>query len=679
MKRILPIIVLLLLTTFKMDAQVFAWANGVGGNTGDDAVRGSCVDYSGNVLVVGAFADVATFGPGMTYTSNGGLDIFIAKYDASGNCLWVKTYGSSGTGATANDEAYSVCTDFLGNVYVSGYFQNTVDFDPSLPNTQVLTSLGGPDMFFMKLDVNGTLSFVQQVGGVSQQIGYALKLDAGGNIYVSGAFVGAADFDPSTAGVYTLTGYSTGYDAYLAKYDNNGTFQWANRFGSTSVSGTDNFWNMDIDVLGTIYVIGYFGGTADFDPGPGTANLTASSGNDVVVAEYNYNGEYMHAFRIGGGGADMGRCIKVDNMGSMYITGYYTSASIDFDPGVGTTTLASSNNDIFVAKYDTTGVFSWVRRIGGPGHDHGWQLDLDNSQNVYVTGYFFSSTLSILGPSGTGTGVATISNAGGVSSGTGGTSDGFLVKYDNAGNYKYSYHIGGSTSATDAGYAISIDMTNGAIYTGGAFSGTVDMNFSTAVNTVNANGGTDAYLAKYGLTPLPVTMSKLNAAWRAQTIALNWETYTEKNISGFEVERSVDGITFSKIGFVKNKEVAGRYEFIDKTPTAVNNFYRVKVIEIDGQSTYSNTVMLTSQGKQTQIQLFPNPVSNSLNIAFGSQPGDYMIAIMSVAGQLLLQNEYKVEDNEVKEINVQHLPTGIYFVEIASKDQKTTLRFVKSH
>ena len=129
------------------------------------------------------------------------------------------------------------------------------------------------------------------------------------------------------------------------------------------------------DGSGNRYVTGYFSGTADFDPGAGTANLTATVYNDIFLAKYNASGNYVWAIRIGSGVTDnYGTALALDGSGNVLLTGYFRG-TVDFNPGVGTADLVSPDGtDVFLAKYDTSGNYVWAKGMGGMGNDFGTAL-----------------------------------------------------------------------------------------------------------------------------------------------------------------------------------------------------------------------------------------------------------------------------------------------------------------
>ena len=110
---------------------------------------------------------------------------------------------SNATGAAGADLCYAADTDALGNVYTTGYFKNTVDFDPSA-GVSNLTSNGGYDVFVCKFNPNGNLVWAKQFGGTADDYGWSIAVDNAANVYVGGYYTGTADFDPSAA-TYNLT------------------------------------------------------------------------------------------------------------------------------------------------------------------------------------------------------------------------------------------------------------------------------------------------------------------------------------------------------------------------------------------------------------------------------------------------------------------------------------------
>ncbi len=373
-------LLLLLFAYGQARAQDYAWAKRMGG-TGGDVARSVVVDASGNVYTTGAFNGTVDFDPGAgtaNLTSAGVDDVFVSKLDASGNYLWAKRMGGTGS-----DVARSVVVDASGNVYTTGAFNGTVDFDPGA-GTANLTSAGGEDIFVSKLNASGNHLWAKRMGGTTGEAGYGIAVDASGNVYTTGYFLGTADFDPG-AGTANLT--SAGVDdVFVSKLDASGNYLWAKGMGGTSI---DIGYGIAVDASGNVYTTGSFNGTVDFDPGAGTANLTSAGGDDVFVSKLNASGNYLWAKRMGGTSIDIGYGIAVDASGNVYTTGSFIG-TVDFDPGAGTANLTSAGGeDIFVSKLDASGNHLWAKRMGGTSVDIGYGIAVDAAGNVYTTGYFF--------------------------------------------------------------------------------------------------------------------------------------------------------------------------------------------------------------------------------------------------------------------------------------------------
>ncbi|MCE9621425.1 MAG: SBBP repeat-containing protein [Actinomycetia bacterium] len=358
----------------------FVWAVQLGGATGAALSRSVAVDADSNVYTTGTFNGTADFDPGAgvdNLTSAGNNDVFVSKLDADGDFVWARQIGG-----TNGDEGYSVAVDADGNVYTTGWFSGTTDFDPGA-GVFNLTSVASTDVFISKLDADGDFVWARQFGTAQSDVGYSVAVDADGNVYTTGLFAGTADFDPG-AGVFNLTSAGI-FDVFVSKLDTNGDFVWARQIGSTS---SDIGRSVAVDADGNVYTTGYFAETADFDPGAGVFNLTSAGIVDVFVSKLDTNGDFVWARHIGGTNGDFGVSGAVDADGNVYTTGLF-SGTADFDPGAGVDNLTSAgDNDVFVSKLDTNGDFVWVHQLGGTDVDEGYSVAVDADSNVYTTGRF---------------------------------------------------------------------------------------------------------------------------------------------------------------------------------------------------------------------------------------------------------------------------------------------------
>lgn len=464
------------------NAQTFEWAKRMGG-TDNDAGLAIAVDASGNVYTAGLFYDTADFDPGPDTFNLSPVDIadiFITKFDASGNLVWAKQMGG-----TQADLAYALAVDASGNIYTTGVFYGTADFDPG-PGTFNLSNTGVENAFISKLDTDGNFIWAKRIGGTLAADGYSIAVDASGNVYTTGFFVGTVDFDPGI-GIFNLS--SAGIeDIFISKLDSTGNFVWAKRMGGTD---GDVGHSIAVDASGNVYTTGDFWGTVDFNPGSGTFNLSSAGNDDIFISKLNASGNFVWAKRMGGTGFDVGQSIAVDASGNAYTTGFFRG-TVDFDPGAGTFNLSSAgSDDVFISKLDASGNLVWARRMGGTSFDAGNAIKVDASGNVYTTGYF-RGTVDF----DPGAGVVNLSSAG--------TDDVFVSKLDASGNFVWAKKMGGSS--TDVGYSIAVDA-NGNVYTSGGFRGTADFDPEVGTFNLTSAGIEDIFVHKISQTVTGVSVN----------------------------------------------------------------------------------------------------------------------------------------------------------------------------
>lgn len=326
----------------------FIWAKQMGGPGFDQPVS-VIVDTPGNIYTAGYFQSTADFDPGAGVSplvSGGGFDAFISKLDASGNFVWAKRLGGNGY-----DFCNGMAVDAAGNVYTTGIFQNTADFDPGT-GTANLIGMGGYDAFICKLNASGDYVWAKQAGNINNDYGTGVGVDAAGNVYATGHFETTVDFDPG-AGTVNLTSNGAA-DIYVLKLDAAGNYVWVRQIGGPDA----DYGNaLMMDAVGNPCFLGYFNNTVDFDPGTGTSTLSSAGADDIYAAKLSGAGNYMWAKKLGGPGNDYGFCLSTDRSGNVYTGGMFNGVA-DFDPGAGTSTLNSDNGGhAFFQKmicYDTS-------------------------------------------------------------------------------------------------------------------------------------------------------------------------------------------------------------------------------------------------------------------------------------------------------------------------------------
>jgi len=252
----------------------FIWVKQFGAS-GQSRAEGITVDSQGNVIVTGWFKEEIDLDPtagSLIADCVGDRDIFYAKLDTAGNVAWAKTHG-----AWSTDQGRSVVCDKDDNIYITGTFSGSIDFNYSATATDSLTSDGGKDLYLQKLTPAGNFIWVKQIGGVANTFPKDLNIDSFGYLYVTGTTAGAlVDHNPGV-GIDT-TAYFGGQDIFIDKLDVDGNFVWAKAYGST---GGDQSFQSFVDDAGNYYTTGFYLDTVDFNYGAGLDTLVSSHNGTV--------------------------------------------------------------------------------------------------------------------------------------------------------------------------------------------------------------------------------------------------------------------------------------------------------------------------------------------------------------------------------------------------------------
>jgi gliding motility-associated-like protein len=483
---IFPVFVFLVQFAIAQDIDV-AWVKQAGG-PGEAISHSISTDASGNVFSCGLYSSTADFDPGpgvFNLTSNGAYDIFITKYSPSGNFIWARSMG----GVDA-EQAVSIATDAAGNVYTTGFFFATADFDPGAGIFNLI-SAGQRDIFVSKLDPNGNFIWAKQMGGTDYDHAWSLTVDAAGNVYSTGEFASAvADFDPGP-GIFNLTSFGVP-DIFISKLDAAGNFVWAKQIGGNSIDRA-NF--ISLDMTGNIYITGDFlSSNADFDPGPGSYNLSGSGGH-IFVLKLDASGDFLWAKQMGSNNTEQGNALAIDNAGNVYTTGYFLGAG-DYDPGPGVFTLTpAGSSGIFISKLNASGNFVWAKQFSGtvpdPRTNSGNSIAVDGSQNVYTTGGFVNTVDFDPGP-------GTFNRA------SFGEIDIFVSVLNATGDFVSVKQMGGP--AIDNGLEITRDGS-GNVFITGFFRQTADVDPCQGTYNLNAAGASDLLIVKFARPQVSITSS----------------------------------------------------------------------------------------------------------------------------------------------------------------------------
>ncbi|HEX5001696.1 MAG TPA: SBBP repeat-containing protein [Bacteroidia bacterium] len=507
-----------------------------------------------------------------------------------------------------------------GDIYLTGEFRGTVDFDPG-PGINNLTAYGNTDMFILRLDASGNFIWVKQIGGLANEKPQAIALDLSSNVYTTGYIWDTTDFDPGP-GIYNLPG-----GGFISKLDSTGTFVWAMQFGlPLSTEGV----SIVADEFNTVYTTGIFNGTIDLDPGPGVVNLTSAGSDDVFVSKIDAAGNFVWAKQFSGITDEIGTAIAIDHVGNVYTSGYFRSDSTDFDPGPGVYYLNSltSDYDIFISKLDSSGNFVWAKSMGGKYNDVCYSIALDNNGAVYTSGYFLDT--ADFDP---GIGVYNLIS--------GGFSDVFITKLDSNGNFIWAKQMSGPGAA--ATNCLIIDSAANIYTTGYMAGGFTDFDPGPGNFNLNPVGNSDAFISKLD--------SSGNFLWAgALSGNATSEIFTEQIAMGLNSEIYIAGgfryiIDFDPGAGIFNMTPLGNY------PT--DGF----ILKLDAMTVSGENVEM-----RNLISIFPNPASDDVTITFhtlfrGS------VEIKSILGKTIVYEEvFGLSDMRM---DIKDISDGIYFVTVS--------------
>lgn len=336
-------------------------------------------------------------------------------------------------GTEGVDSAKAIASDAAGNVYAAGYTSLKFFSGAGLAGPG---SAGSAELFISKYDASGGKRWSRQLGAAGDNSATAIASDAAGNAYVAGSTRGVLDGQTSAGGA----------DVFIGKYDARGVKQWMRQLGT---AGSDIAYAITSDAAGSVYAAGYTSGALD--------DQSSAGGYDAFIAKYDAKGGKQWTRQLGTAGSDYAKAITSDAAGYVYVAGY-TNGALHGQRSAG-------GYDLFIAKYDASGVKQWTRQLGTAGVDTAYAVTSDAAGNVYAAGY----------TSGALDGQR---SAGGA--------DLFIVKYDAGGVKQWTRQLG--TAGYDTAQAITSDAA-GNVYATGYTSGALDGQSSA--------GGADLFITKF--------------------------------------------------------------------------------------------------------------------------------------------------------------------------------------
>jgi gliding motility-associated-like protein len=556
---------------------------------------------------------------------------------------WVDDLG----GASGSCIATYLAVDKQNNVYVTGEFKGTVDFDPSA-GVKNLTSVGGYDIFLAKYTSTGTLIWAESMGGAADDLPNGLAVDKNGNVSIVGIFYSTTLNANPGPGVYNLNNPG-GYADFVIHTGTNGNFLWAYCYDAAGFGfpgDEDNSFRVTTDSQGDVITTSIFssditiGNTTYFPESPDGIIIKYDPNGNVLwsINLVDNNGDYVYAY-----GA------RVDSQDNIVIAGTFGS-SVNFNPlGTAYTLTATGPSPSFVAKYSPSGALVWVNGINSASPNAYLQpgLSIDPQNNIYFSTAFEQSvtfnsttTLNATGTLGPNVCVAKYSPAGvlqfaksiggqvvpcsgnemasdqnsnlyltgtfsgtiNFNPGTGGSgnltshgpSDFYVAKYDQNGNYIYAFSSGSASCSNTQGNSLAIDINNNADVAG-AFCSTVNFDQSgCSTNPLTAAGSSDGFVVQYGsgsgvIANNVITAPAINSFCTSGTpAAITGSLPTGgSGVYTYQWQSSADSVNFAVI------TSATLQNYTPPTITATTYFERIVTATACAAPTTSNVVALT--------------------------------------------------------------------------------------
>lgn len=434
------------------------------------------IDDKGNSYTTGAFRGTADFDPSVNVfnlTSNGFTDCYILKLDSNGNFIWAISFGGSKL-----DSPRGIVVDENGNIYCTGEFYETVDFDPS-PNISNLNGANSKSNgFVLKLDSNGNHIWSVKIGSGSRVLPKDIGINDNNGVLVVGGFDGYIDGNGDSLGVIPI--YSEGQkDIFVLSIDTLGAFTHFDHYGGTGDEYATSIAtpNDNIGGLAGNYITCVFDSNINLHNGH---NHISNGGTDLLIIGFYWNiqqGSYIYFSKsIGGIGIENSFHVTNDNenisapYSGFYVTGRFTD-SVNFNPyGQSQINVSNGGLDIFIQKYSYEGNHLWTKTFGSTYHEISRDITSDNDGNVFVVGDFanqidFDPGINILN-------ITSQSSL----------SDCYIQMLDKDGNWKMTKTFGGPSQ--EVGFGITVKGKS--LYTCGQFHNVADFDVNQTTFTLSA-------------------------------------------------------------------------------------------------------------------------------------------------------------------------------------------------
>jgi hypothetical protein len=523
-------------------------------------------------------------------------------------------------------EGLAVALDDSENVYFTGDYIDSIFWgNYDFFSGGEYTGQG----FITKYNSSGNLiwaksSHYTDVNGNGGSSIAGITKDIFGNFYCTGYYYDSAGID-----TFHFTHQNYGIPMFILKLESSGNILWVKcPLGGTY--GGNSGIGIATDNTGNVYVTGNFTSpTMTFD----TITLTGVGSRNIFIAKYNSSGDIIWAKSAPGTGTNASYGITCDAARNAYITGYFSSPTITF----GSTVLSNSGGqDIFLAKYDSSGNVIWAKGTGGVNDDKSFGIATKNSKDLYITGSFKSPSILF--------GNYTLSNI------INNTETAFLTKYDSSGNVIWAK--ASRDSSASFSYCVTIDNNDNPYISGG-----MEYNYSLFFDTVYLPpifGDDPMFIVKYD--------SAGHALW------------------GYELSGGSDDQNAIVVSPSKSVYVAG--DLLGNTVIGNDSLifpYTEMLFVAKLGFPFADDIPQISP--KLTISLYPNPTSGTITLSYNSQLSSRLsrdnsqLKIYDVLGQQVYTQA--ITNPNQTTINVFQLSNGVYFYQLTNGTETYRGKFVK--
>jgi hypothetical protein len=542
------------------------WAESFGSNS-DDKIFAVIQDGSNNSYITGSFSQTADFGD-ISIESRSETDIFLAKINPAGKCLW-----AIGIGGSKSEYGKSLAIDDDGNILLAANFYSDTLY---VNEHHYVLNSGNQDFLIAKFNSFGELLWARGFGYLEYDNVSAIDIGNYGNIYITGMFTYHLDLGNNI----TLAS-NGGMDIFVAKLDQNGYITWAGSIGSYSSLEFSNDIACNAD--GSAIIIGRYNGTISFPND--VDDLTSRGSSDIFLSKFGNTGQCQWASSFGGSGSDHGVSLDISNTGMIYTTGYFPGTIIlDDDISL----YSTGSTDVFIAKHDTDGNPIWAKKAGSLESDGVYEISVNDNSHASICGYFSGSM--VFDANNYFNSVA--------------QTDAFFATYDSSGVCQYAKAIVGSGS-NEATSIFSNDRT----VIAGNFTNSIEAN----TFELESNGSTDIFLlmnsSNYPSLSIPELISpEENETGVATSSTFSWGAVDDANDYHLQIS------TFHNFSNTARDVENIASTFYEVTGLSDNRIYywRVKARNAEAESFWSETQrFITGESTPEQVSL-TSPANDAL-------------------------------------------------------------------